>query len=76
MRRWQELVQFVIYERPKDFPEHFVVRRWTITHGRTAPDLVACLCSTLAEARETVPPDLVCMPRMDDDDAVIVEVWT
>lgn len=68
-------MQFVIYEYPADYPEHFVVRRWEITPGSALPG-DGSLHDTLEEARTMVPPGLVCLPRAPDDDAAIVEVWT
>jgi hypothetical protein len=69
------LIQFTIYERPRDYPEGYVVRCWEITAGEMIPG-EAWGAPTLEAARELVPEGLFCIPRDPDDDAVIVETWT
>lgn len=84
------LEQWVIYAHPTDFPDHFVVRVWSI--GRqanpvpgglpfsqisVAPDV--WLREDLEGAREVIAanaPGLVCLQPTEGDDPVIVEVWT
>jgi hypothetical protein len=66
-------MMWTIYDHPRDFPRHVVVRAVAVGIGKAA---CACLYDTLAEAREdcarlaSVP-----MPRDPDDDEVIVETW-
>lgn len=74
MKSW-EMKLWVIYERPKDYPDHFVVRRWTVDVGRAIPEKLAALATTLEEARDIVPDGLHCIPRHESDDPCIVEVW-
>jgi hypothetical protein len=64
---------WVIYERPTDFPEHFVVRVWW---GET-PEPVACLAATLFEARDLAIEAGACMrmERSEKDAPCIVETW-
>lgn len=69
------LTQYTIYERPRDYPEGFVVRAWHIMPGRAEPG-EARTASTLEEARALVPPGLICFARTPDDDPTIVETWT
>lgn len=71
------MVQFVIYRNPSDFPDRFVVRRWYVVQGELQPrcDAIACVCSSLAEARKSVAPGLTCIHRDPNDDPVICEVW-
>lgn len=68
---------WVIYERPRDFPNFFVVRRWFIRsdNGRLDPDRIALLANTLREARACIPEGLYRQPRFDGDDEKIVETW-
>ena len=63
---------FVIYDHPRDFPDHYVVRPFILDE----PQLVGCLCATLDEARDTVPAyaDFRSPPHPDDDPK-IVETW-
>lgn len=65
------LNMFVIYERPNDFPESFVVRRFELDQA-TAEH---CIAPTLAQARAALPPLLSVLPRQPEDDPKIVEVW-
>lgn len=72
------LITYTIYERPSDFPEWFVVRKWNVTAGGFDPDLAQWICETLDEAREIIAGELVggfCVPRSTEDDPVIVETW-
>lgn len=70
------LDMWVIYDHPKDHPNHFVVRKWTIMHN-AAPlaSTDKTLHDTLEEAREAIPPGLYNLERYADDDPVIKEVW-
>lgn len=70
-----ELVGWTIFERPRDFPEGYVVKRWTSRPDGTVDDLVKQFASTLQQARAQVPPGLTCLPRFFDDDPAILEVW-
>lgn len=70
-----DLEQWVIYERPADHPDHFVVRRWIIIPGKALPTDELHLADTLEEARAFIPPGLTRMVRSPGDDPVIVEVW-
>ena len=69
------LAFFVIFERPLDYPGHFVVRRQFALRGRVGLDVVPRLAASLEEARQLVPPGLYRQPRQDGDDAFIVETW-
>lgn len=69
------LAFFVIFDRPLDFPQHFVVRRQFATRGCVVNDVVPRLAASLEEARQLVPPGLYRQPRQDGDDAFIVETW-
>jgi hypothetical protein len=75
MRRNQPLTgpleMFVVYDHPRDFPGHFVVRRWL--GGRPTADFA--IADTLEAARAEVPIGLHRLPREPDDDRVIVETW-
>lgn len=63
---------FTIYERPRDFPEHFVIRRWFTDQATQDYELAP----SLDEVRELVPQSAdVCLPRCECDDPCIVETW-
>lgn len=72
------LTQYVIYERPRDFPNHWVVLAWDIVRGQLEPtphgDVV--LADSLEAARDSVPPGLIRLGRNPSDEQTIVEVWT
>lgn len=68
----------VIYDHPRDFPDHFVVREHHITAGgRCMPSLVSHQFDTLEEARDHArqPHGKICIARHPKDDPVIVESW-
>jgi hypothetical protein len=69
---------FVIYERPRDYPDKFVVRRWLIGVVPGVPTADADwfhLADTLDGVRAQVPPHCVRLERDTDDEPQIVEVW-
>lgn len=69
-------VQVVIYDRPADYPNGFLVRNWVIKAGMTIPGKVlGHSLATLDEARALVPEGMYCLGRMPDDEPQIVEVW-
>lgn len=72
------IFMFVITHRTRDYGDAFVVRRWIIVpNGFAAADVEPhAVCGSLEAARLEVPPGLVNIGRADDDDPVIVEVWT
>ena len=70
------LDMWVVYEHPADFPDKYVVRRWTIMSN--APPLASAdrsLHDTLDEAREAMPRGLYNLKRLVGDDPAIKEVW-
>lgn len=70
-----DLVQFTIYDHPRDYPTGYVVRRWIIRPRNAVAD-AATFHRTLDRAREAIPPGLVRIMRAPDDDPCIVETWT
>lgn len=70
------LEMYVVYQRPRDYPEKFVVRRWAVGDGPEprATDFFT-LHETLEEARESIPSWLIRFNRSDHDDPCIVESY-
>jgi hypothetical protein len=66
---------YVIYNKPADYPDKVVVRRWIIKGPSVYATLDKVLADTLADARAAVPAGLTRIERRPADDAVIVEVW-
>lgn len=68
-----ELEMFVIYERPTDYPDKFVMRRFAgrpmqgTDYFRTA--------DSLEEIRRHVPPHCARFMRDPNDEPQIVESW-
>lgn len=68
--------QWVIYDKPSDFPDKFIARKWIIERGsvlatnevKEATDLV-----TLRLVFDGM--GLVCIKRHELDDPRIVEIW-
>ena len=71
-----EMTQYVLYCRPSDFPNDYVVREWLIKSGKIeslgitvkAPDL-----DTIYQRMNSM--GLYYMPRQTDDDPCIMGVW-
>jgi hypothetical protein len=66
---------FTIFERPLDYPEHYVVREFRIMGGQVAPQPECKLAKTLEEARRHVPPGRVRLSEQDPANPKVVESW-
>ena len=75
---------FVVYENPRDYPGHFVVREWWVGDPHVARVHVSPHCTVvigehrteaLLQARSTVPPGFTMVLPSLHDDPVIKEVW-
>jgi hypothetical protein len=74
-----------IYDRPRDFPDHVVVRRWTFTgDGKLSPEqgVTAFDVRELSQRGAVSAARTHCkrlgltfLPRRKDDDPVLVESW-
>ena len=65
------LALWVVYDKPTDFPNQFVARKWM---NEIATDELL-FSENLPELRRQLPPNLCCLERMPGDDPKIVEVW-
>lgn len=71
------MYQYVVYERPDDYPDGFVTRRWRIERGGVPPvPDQGWTAASLEGARAWVPEGMVNIGRYPEDDSKIVEVWT
>jgi hypothetical protein len=71
MERVSSSELFVIYERPRDYPAHFVVRRWI----GAEPTEDFAIADTLESARAELPHGLYRIPHQPGEDSVIAETW-
>lgn len=62
---------FVVYEKPKDAPEHVIVRLWLLD----IPSLHAWRFDKLDDARKAIPVGLHRLNRDGRDEKQIAEVW-
>lgn len=65
------LPMWVIYERPRDFPNSFVVRLWDMDR----PTAQFCVGPSLDVVRDLIPPGATQLSRHPMDEPQIVEVW-
>lgn len=68
---------WTIYDHPRDFPNNYVAREWTVTAGKTVKTGNLMLASELEMLREVllIQMNLHCISRSEGDDPVIVETW-
>lgn len=69
---------WVITHGTSDKGDKYVVREHVLNVDSAFPHLVAMDCTehdTLDAARVAVPDGLIPVPRLDEDDPVIVEIW-
>lgn len=64
---------FVIYERPPENPNGYVVREWW--KGDVIKETKVFRVATLEEARKLIPSGFYRMCRDPLDDPTIVEIW-
>jgi hypothetical protein len=65
---------WVVYERPRDYPQHYVVREWTCDNPSVAKQ--AWFFSSLDLARAALAASgLTCLMPFAGDDPCIVETW-
>lgn len=62
---------WTIYNRPVDFPDKFVARRWE----GSMPTQDILIADDLEELRRQLPPGLYRLARHPADDPVVVETW-
>ena len=76
-RSESDLRMFVVYEKPKDYPDEYVIREHIVTRdGRQLANAVLYgRGMTLAYVRTLLPNGLRNIGRFHDDDPVIMEVW-
>lgn len=67
--------QWVIYRKPADYPQGYVVRRWLVDADAMVPDENAEYARNLEGARAKIPQGMTSLPRLAGDDPCIVEVW-
>lgn len=71
------VTMFVITERPSDYPDSYVLRRWLVSGGDIYSDPCPLrVAPTAAGARVALPSDKVLIqgPGVDPD-PVVFEVW-
>jgi len=68
------LPMWIIYDRPSDFPEQFVARKW-IMDKPTSEVMTASDLAGIRWAVGKVAPGSVCLARDPSDDPKIVETW-
>jgi len=69
------MVFWTIYDHPRDYPEHFVVRAAETIAGEVRHRAECRLARTLDEARSLLPRNVTPMPLFAGDDPVILEVY-
>lgn len=70
------MTQWVIYEKPSDYPDGYVLRAAFIMKGNQVMiDNVAWYAADPDELRAIMPTGFVRLARMEQDDPVILETW-
>ncbi len=71
------LVIWTVYKHPRDYPDKFVARAHIVGRckDQSGPTTAVVIADTLDAVRAQLPPGLIRMPRLRDDDPVIVETW-
>lgn len=68
--------QWVVYEKPRDYPDSFVARQWLIDKDGPRFGGAVLVSDSLESIRRALSAaGLTCLARDPNDDPVIVEVW-
>lgn len=71
-----ELSIWTVTERPRDYPDKFVARRWLVDRQGEHPTSDILLSDDIEWIRAWLRErGFVCIPRQEADDPVIVESW-
>jgi hypothetical protein len=71
-----EIVAYVVYRDPSDYPGMFVLRAFRFQNGRLQPELdPKAISKSLSLCRALIPKDRVNLERSANDDSAIYEVW-
>lgn len=69
------LSMWVVYDRPKDYPDGYIARRHEAHPGYSLPTGDTMTSETLDGLRAKLAPGRARFPREPNDDPVIVETW-
>jgi hypothetical protein len=69
------LTIWTVIERPTDYPEEFIARKWVTAKGLSIATGQIVTGPTLQSVRDQIPPGLYRLPRAAEDDPKIVESW-
>lgn len=76
MRERDALAIWTIYARPRDYPDHFVARKFLVgPNNQPLATQDMFVADSVEEVRALLPPGLVCLARSPSDDLRIVESW-
>ena len=70
-----DMVIYTIYDKPKDYPEHYVMRMLIVRDTKVIFGPLISKEKTLAEVRKKLKPGMVMMPSYENDDRAILETW-
>lgn len=67
---------YVVYFNPKDYPDMYVLRKFTFKDRDVVPDKKPIIVDKdLHSVRDKVPRECTVIGRSKGDDPVIVETW-
>ncbi len=67
---------WTIYQRPLDFPQHYVARRWEVRHSGPRPTADIIVAEDIERLRDAMRArGLHNIGRKPGDEAQIVESW-
>lgn len=69
------MIMWTIYNKPKDFPNHYVLRPFIFKNGNPQPCGIARSALTLEGVRQYLLKGLKRLEGHPNDDFNIVEVW-
>lgn len=72
MENSSEFICYVIYDKPRDYPDRYVARRWV---GGVPDEKPISVVRELRHARKAIPNHFFCVGRQVGDDVGIIETW-
>lgn len=73
----KSISMYVLYDHPKDCPDHYIARRWEIFGHRITATMVSITEDNLETLREDIRKKgfTTKIPRSESDDPVIIESY-
>jgi hypothetical protein len=64
-----------IYNKPNDYKDMYVARLFDVKEGKVYVTKIVAVNKDLNALRKTIPDNMICIKRSDDDDKAVIESY-